>query len=812
LISIGFCQDKLVFVQAVWRHGDRSPTKTFPSDRYQEDDWPQGWGQLTEWGMRQHIDLGQKLRKRYVEDLEFLRPDYHNHEIYVRSTDVNRTMISAMSNMLAMYPGAANASGFSYPNIDEWPTYTVNGTQVGYVPIAIHTINDNYDFTLNADMVCPRQKALWKIVEQTPEYIAKTTEKKDLLNNLTQITGMNVTLSNLWIIADALFIERIWNKTWIDGIEAMFNEINETNDLVEYWNNGLKLNKFQGIDFSIEIPKIRGGSLLWSIIEHMQMKLSCLKDSGQDFCPFFNRLKYYVYSAHDTTLAALFSTLKLPYTNLNEDGYPHYSSCVAVELWQKPDGSDYVKFVYFPLDPVDNTGHLQEDLDIPDCHGTCTVESLYKRSLPFKPLPSAYELCATLPPTTSPKPPIKSTVTYKVVAQRLSNEPIISQKLGSYWKYNYNAAVFTKDGKVGLVVRVQNLLNDSVPFVPTSSHLAVSTLTFSTDGKVTATQTTNVTTPLMLPAEMGGTEDPRITYKDGIYYLFYTAYDGHQAMLSSAISGDPFDSNSWIRFSDVDLPSRSWSKSGAALFASADNGLDQDYLFWGDSSTPSGGIGIATGKMGKWSWYDTGNFLIKTRNESFDSNLVESGPTPLKLNTGDYLFIYNSARAGYPSVKPEGNGVWQLQYNIGYAILAGTDPTQVLQRSDQPILCPDLEWEIGNSTDYLTPNVVFLEGLIPDPNGCKYANVSGLLGNEYVANAECFFGVYGGADSFLGAVQIIVSSNTTNTNTPSSSSSQPPSSSQPTTPPSSSQPTTPSSASLQSLSFVVLFFILFLTL
>uniref|UniRef100_A0A914YKL5 Uncharacterized protein n=1 Tax=Panagrolaimus superbus TaxID=310955 RepID=A0A914YKL5_9BILA len=105
---------------------------------------------------------------------------------------------------------------------------------------------------------------------------------------------------------------------------------------------------------------------------------------------------------------------------------------------------------------------------------------------------------------------------------------------------------------------------------------------------------------------------------------------------------------------------------------------------------------------------DTGDYLIKIRNNSFDSELVESGATPLKLNTGDYLFIYNSARKGYPSVKPN----WQLQYNIGYAILAGTDPTQVLQRSDQPIMSPKLDWEIGNSTDYLTPNVVFLEGKI----------------------------------------------------------------------------------------------------
>ena len=36
-----------ISISKVYRHGDRSPTKTFPSDSYQEDAWPQGFGQLS---------------------------------------------------------------------------------------------------------------------------------------------------------------------------------------------------------------------------------------------------------------------------------------------------------------------------------------------------------------------------------------------------------------------------------------------------------------------------------------------------------------------------------------------------------------------------------------------------------------------------------------------------------------------------------------------------------------------------------------------------------------------------------------------
>ena len=105
----------------------------------------------------------------------------------------------------------------------------------------------------------------------------------------------------------------------------------------------LGLSKNGDVDFSIEIPKIKGGSLLWSMIGHMQQKLSCYNNSHADGCGFFNELVYYAYSAHDTTIAALFSALGFHMTNWNEEGYPHYSSCVSVELWQTLDNKPYVK-------------------------------------------------------------------------------------------------------------------------------------------------------------------------------------------------------------------------------------------------------------------------------------------------------------------------------------------------------------------------------------------------------------------------------------------------------------------------------------
>ena len=76
------------------------------------------------------------------------------------------------------------------------------------------------------------------------------------------------------------------------------------------------------------------------------------------------------------------------------------------------------------------------------------------------------------------------------------------------------------------------------------------------------------------------------------------------------------------------------------------------------------------------------------RNNSFDSMLVEAGPPPMLLSDGNYLFIYNSARQNASS--PD-----HFEYNIGWLIINGSNPLHILQRSDTPLLSPQLGWEVS---------------------------------------------------------------------------------------------------------------------
>ncbi|XP_037542425.1 lysophosphatidic acid phosphatase type 6 [Nematolebias whitei] len=125
---------ELKLVQVLFRHGARTPLKSIPDvmeaqwvptlleppphthinytvtdlqggprppapveDNYRKNILSGGTfpGQLTTLGMQQLYELGQRLRRKYVEDRAFLSPIYSPDEVYVRSTNIVRTIESA---------------------------------------------------------------------------------------------------------------------------------------------------------------------------------------------------------------------------------------------------------------------------------------------------------------------------------------------------------------------------------------------------------------------------------------------------------------------------------------------------------------------------------------------------------------------------------------------------------------------------------------------------------------------------------------------------------------------------------------------
>uniref|UniRef100_A0A914KST9 acid phosphatase n=1 Tax=Meloidogyne incognita TaxID=6306 RepID=A0A914KST9_MELIC len=382
-------KDELLLVQAFWRHGDRWPISTYANDPIKEDRWLQGWGQLTPKRMSQQVILGDKLAQKYIRELKFVSPRYKSAEIYVRSTDFNRTLTSAISNMVGFYKNGE--PGEDFPE-DAWPK--------GFTPVAVHSTSSQGD-QLVTDMVspCPRLSEMQKLMKKTPEYEKLMSDKKWIFDDLTKFCGQAINTSNVGMLQDTLFIEDLYkNKLKLEMPEWTQNktiraEIKNISDLMNEWNNGRGLKPFNGVDFGLELPRIHGGPILWLLIGNMLAKMHFQNSSplGNPICQWISTRKYFAYSAHDSTLAALFSTLGFPKTNYQEDGFPHYTTCITFELWANNSGGDpYIKAFYWPPESKDNIDVTQH---ITGCENECSLKTFTNRSEIYKAKPSLEEYC-----------------------------------------------------------------------------------------------------------------------------------------------------------------------------------------------------------------------------------------------------------------------------------------------------------------------------------------------------------------------------------------------------------------------------------
>ena len=96
--------DKLKFVIQITRHGARSTCNHIDYPNITTHPWEQGLGQLTGLGERQHFLLATKHSYEYRQKSQFLSDQFDPREIVIYSTDVNRTLMSAYSELLAWYP------------------------------------------------------------------------------------------------------------------------------------------------------------------------------------------------------------------------------------------------------------------------------------------------------------------------------------------------------------------------------------------------------------------------------------------------------------------------------------------------------------------------------------------------------------------------------------------------------------------------------------------------------------------------------------------------------------------------------------
>lgn len=315
----------IVLLQVVYRHGDRTPIRTFKNDPIPITAWKEGPGQLTKVGCVQHYAMGSHLRSRYAHFLTG-----NPHELRVWSSDRDRCLASAQCHL----------AGFSVPSAD----WAWNKT-FHWQPVPIHTRPTFEDGMLvPGDAYCPEANAEEQRVKNSPEAQAFLKKYHNLYVSLTEKTGDIIAdWSDVEYVYDALLIEQYHNYTVPKWAKELWKDMMYQSD--------------QSFVFLTKTPllkRLRAGLLAANLSRN-------LEEAAQNKSQY----KVFMYSTHDTEISAILDALGV------FDGHaPPYCSALLLELWK--DGPSNFSVRGFTL----NAFNLKpQPLHFPGCDGEfCTLE------------------------------------------------------------------------------------------------------------------------------------------------------------------------------------------------------------------------------------------------------------------------------------------------------------------------------------------------------------------------------------------------------------------------------------------------------
>jgi len=363
---------KLINVVEACRHGARSP---IVKHEWDTGIWPKGYGgELTPAGEHQHYLNGAVLRRRYVEEHGLLSPKYNSSEIYVRSTDYNRTIMSALSQLYALYPEGAQLHSSEMEQAAV-PPFNVSNMQAviselgmnalpnGFQPIPVHVVSKEYDLTLRAydPLACPYFNEINNYIQNIGFSQQKAFKYENGLRHIIKTTlGTDVDYFQAWSIGDTLYSDWFHGYDFPPGITMdLFWEIMDNTNYTNYYQ-------------FTQSPDMYGARL--ASTKFFEDIINNFEAAMAGTSP----VKFYFYSAHDTTLNGFLNGLEqFNYKN------PPFASTLFFELYDEGNGGYTVRTLY-------NDQHLQ----LKGCSQPVYCDYYeFKAFLQSRIVPNIYKMC-----------------------------------------------------------------------------------------------------------------------------------------------------------------------------------------------------------------------------------------------------------------------------------------------------------------------------------------------------------------------------------------------------------------------------------
>ncbi|CDW91251.1 histidine acid phosphatase family protein [Stylonychia lemnae] len=189
--------EEILMVVEISRHGARESSKIFnftvdPALNFNST------GNIMPLGKKQHFELGQLIKQKYIVNYPLLSENYSNNEMFVQTTFKQRTYLSSLYQLMGMYPD-------NQPSLSDYINYDIGKEdylspiqRTGSIKPKTNTFNvmqvdADQDFLLHVDKDnCPRYGAVASLTSSSDQYknVQKyfTDNYKDQLQQLTNTT------------------------------------------------------------------------------------------------------------------------------------------------------------------------------------------------------------------------------------------------------------------------------------------------------------------------------------------------------------------------------------------------------------------------------------------------------------------------------------------------------------------------------------------------------------------------------------------------------------------------------------------------